>query len=69
MHKDGQLDTAVLLRGVVCVVCIVCGGAAGRLDGGTYIFAHIEHGVKVFYHCVFAGAVQSVDKSCAVHSV
>jgi len=61
-ENETRLDKKILLHGFVYMVCIVCSGAARHCDDCTSLFRYAKHGVEVFHHRVFIGAIQPVGQ-------
>jgi len=51
----------VLLRGVICVLCVVCDCPVWACVRCAIIPEHAEYGIKVFDHRIFDDTVQSMD--------
>lgn len=70
--RDEGVDTSVLLCDVICLVWTVCGGVVRHCNCGAGLSGHAKRSVEVFYHRVFAGAVQSVvheERGAEIHCV
>ena len=51
----------VLLRGIICVLCIVCDCPAWICIRCASISEHAEYGIEVFDDRIFDDTVQSMD--------